>query len=218
MSFTRYDIYFSGQLLPERDPDQVRQDLARLFKMDLRKVERLFTGTAVRIKADVDQETAIKYRGAFTKAGAVIDIRVAGETAPAPDRSAPASGTRKPATNAAGSLTLLAANTGTLADCAPEVDPAPLPDISALTMTPDGTPLDESPPPPPVMIDISGLALAPSGSLADCARPRAPAPLPDISAMALTPAHSGTLEDCRQEPEAVEIPDISAISLELPDD
>ncbi|OQX47068.1 MAG: hypothetical protein B0D86_00690, partial [Candidatus Sedimenticola endophacoides] len=41
MSFTRYDIYFSGQLLPERDPDQVRQDLARLFKMDLRKVARV---------------------------------------------------------------------------------------------------------------------------------------------------------------------------------
>ncbi len=182
MSETRYDILFSGQIMEGRDPAQVRTAVARMFQADDATLARLFSGRPIRIKSAVDQETAIQYRVAFRDAGALVEVRPVTQesptqtTAPEPDSPPPA-----------GDPELLPPRTGDLSDCLPPVEPAPLPDISGITLAAEGTTIDESPPPPPLRVDTSGLTLAPaaSGSLEDCQRPAEAAPLPDISDLKL---------------------------------
>ena len=69
-----FDIYFLGEMLPDADPDAVRVGVAKLFKVQEDSVDRLFTGKALRVKQDVDAETAGRYRTAFRDVGALIQI------------------------------------------------------------------------------------------------------------------------------------------------
>lgn len=211
MPFTRYDIYFSGQIIADQDPEQVKQNVAKLFKMERAKAERLFSGKPIRIKENVDQDTAIKYRGAFTKAGALIDIKPTQEAPPASSDTPSLAGSSEDDHQ----ISLMGANTGSLADCAPKVEPAILPDTSAISLSPEGSVVDDSAPEPEVHIDTSELSLNPAenGSLEDCHTPPEPTPIPDISGIELTPAHSSSLEDCHTEPDAAPIPDTSDIQL-----
>ena len=62
MSNPRFDIYFHGQIMEGRDPSAVKEEIAKLFKADAEKVERLFSGKPICIKSDVDQETAARER------------------------------------------------------------------------------------------------------------------------------------------------------------
>jgi len=177
MSNSSYDIYFSGKLLPGSEPDQARQAVARIFAADQAMLERLFSGTPIRVKSAVDQETAIKYRVAFREAGALVEIRPCTATAPraTPEASRPAT------------MTLLPPMTGSLAEYAPRITPARIPNNSALQLAPVGAPIDLEPSPPPVDIDTTELTLAPpnSGSLEDCQTPKRAQPLPDISSLKL---------------------------------
>jgi hypothetical protein len=84
---------------------------------------------------------------------------------------------------AGGALSLLPPRSGSLIDCAVEEVPAELPDIRDLAMANRGAALDESPPEPPLELDLSGLKVLPpnTGSLADCVIPEKPVKIPDIS-------------------------------------
>ena len=98
-----YDIYFSGEVLEGQDPALVRQRIGRMFKAQDAALDRPFSGTPVRIKAGLGQETAIKFRVAFRDAGATVDIRRAGQppaAAPAPAEK-PAAPPPRPAAPAA---------------------------------------------------------------------------------------------------------------------
>ena len=159
MPAMRFDIYFSGKTVQGADLATVRRNLAGLFKTGEEEVTRLMTGDPVRIKSDVDEETAVRYRSAFLKAGALIDVRPVGEAG-----SPPAAPKKAPKAGAANGLSLLPANTGDLLDCAPRVAPAPIGDISRLTLAPTGSDLDERPPVAPPEIDTGELTLAPAGS------------------------------------------------------
>jgi len=169
MAEERYDIFFAGKTLPGEDPLEVRRKVGTLFKAQDEALERLFSGTAVRVKAGVDQETAIKYRVAFRNAGALVEIQPANQTAPP------------------GSLSLLPPNTGSLIDCAPGIEALPLPDISDYALSPEGAALDETSPAPPPEIDTSGLSLGPagSGSLEEFHHSVEPASIPDIEHLQL---------------------------------
>ena len=83
MSLERFDIFFSGQLLPEHAPDQVRDAVGRLFRANHEQLDRLFNGTPVRIKRGVDAETACRYQAKLRAAGALVDIRPSTTTAEA---------------------------------------------------------------------------------------------------------------------------------------
>ncbi len=159
-----YDILFAGKTLPDEDPLEVRRKVGALFKAEGEALDRLFSGTAVRVKAGVDQDTAIKYRVAFRNAGALVEIQPSGQTA-------------------AASLTptLLPPNTGSLIDCAPSVEALPLPDISDYALSPEGATIDETLPASPPRIDTSELSLGPveSGSLEEFHNPAEPASIPD---------------------------------------
>ncbi|MBB3103961.1 hypothetical protein [Azomonas macrocytogenes] len=73
---TRYEIAFSGQLLPKVQPEQVKANLMRLFQCDAQRIEALFSGHRVVIKHNLDQESAEKYHAALQRAGAHVDVCV----------------------------------------------------------------------------------------------------------------------------------------------
>ncbi len=190
MSFERYDVYFAGEILPGQDLEAVRERIGKLFRADGKKLDRLFQGAPIRIKADVDMDKAIRYRVTFRDAGALIDIRPVAEKTAADDVTAgPASA--KPPLSAPASIPdfeLLPAATGSLEDCAPPVEAASLPDIASLKLDAPGAPISDAPEPTPADIDTSSLSAL--------------------------PANTGSLEAFRVEKEAVKIPDISALKLE----
>ncbi len=233
MPIAKYDIFFSGAIMEGRDQNEVRNKIGALFKADAAQLERLFSGTPVKIKSEVDMETAIKYRVNFREAGALIDIKPATAhaqevTKPTADTSADGSEavSPPPATKAAETppttetLTALPPKTGSLIDCAPHIRPAELPDISGISLSETGTTLDDTPPPPDAKFDTSDLSVTPAGtgSLEDCQLIKEPVEIPDISGLTASEPGTGTLEDCYQEKKPVEIPDISAMKIIAPEE
>jgi hypothetical protein len=154
----QFDVYFFGDMLPGAEPGRVRSEVARLFNADEEKLDRLFSGKAVRIKQGVDAERAGRYRQTFRKAGALVEIVPAGS--PKPDRRDPAPAQHE--------------STGT----APG---------SGLSLASPGATIDETPPAPPAHFDTSHLEALPanSGSLADCQVDKPAKPVPDISHLRL---------------------------------
>jgi hypothetical protein len=171
-----YDIVFSGQLIEGGDLAQARHRLSNLFKANDNQLDRLFSGKPIVIKSGVDDETATKYRVAFRNAGALVDIR--------PSTKTPESSTNDTSpNNKPDALTLLPPNTGSLIDCAKEVTPQPIPDISFMSLVSSDAVIGESPEPKPAEIDTSHLTVSPanSGTLEDCKKKIEPYPIPDIS-------------------------------------
>jgi hypothetical protein len=179
-----FDIFFSGQIMEGQDPAEVRERIRRMFNAQDDQLQRLFSGEPVRIKGGADEEEASKYRLAFRDAGALVEIKLAeaadSEEMAAPAVSEPSATGRKSADSG---LTLLPPNTGSLIDCAREIEPQEIPDISSLALSPEGTLIDESEEAPPAEIDTGELTVSPaqSGTLEDCQQPVEPYPIPDIS-------------------------------------
>jgi hypothetical protein len=208
--FERFDIYFSGELIEGADPAEVRRSLCRMNGIDETKAIKLLSGMPVKVKSNVDVETAGKYRASFRKIGVLIDIRpceltgsgpvghsapdsepttISGqETADSPttidEVTPPVNGI---AVEEEAPLELLPANTGSLEDCARPKPVQPLPDVSDLAIDASGKPLDSSPEPPPALIDTSHLSAEPArvGSLEDCVVPKTIRPIPDVSHLRL---------------------------------
>ena len=70
MSQARFKIVFSGELMPDAQLDEVKANLARLFKSDNAKINSLFSGTQVALKRDLGEDEAEKYLAALQRAGA----------------------------------------------------------------------------------------------------------------------------------------------------
>jgi hypothetical protein len=180
MPMQRYDIYFSGKIIEDANLTTVKQKIAKLFNASGEQLDYLFSGASVKIKNNVDQDTAIKYRVAFKDAGALVEIRSADPI----DAAQPeATANNQSQSHSETAMTLLPPNTGSLIDCAPTIEPAETPNTDYLTLANSGAVLDESPTPAPVDIDTSELTLAPanSGTLEEYQAKKEPAPLPDIS-------------------------------------
>ena len=69
MAAQRYDIIFAGEISQDAHLTDVKKNLAALFKVSEKRVERMFTGKPVVIKKHLDYETAVKYSQALKKAG-----------------------------------------------------------------------------------------------------------------------------------------------------
>lgn len=194
-----FDIYFRGELLPDADPQLARDGLAKMFRLDEEAVERLFSGRPKRIKRGADVDKASRYRAAFREVGALIEIVPADTPAPAPltgtakvpQASEPSD--EKRVLEAA--FELLPPRTGSLEDCAPQVEARPIGDTSWMSLDDPGVDLVEPEPQPQVEYDISGLSMSnpQAFSLEDCVDPRPPVELPDISHLTLAePEHPPT--------------------------
>lgn len=166
MPAPRFDVVFTGERVPGSDLDEVRRQLATLFRADEAAIDRLFdAGVPVVIRRGVGEALAQRYQAAMRKAGAVVQVRPArgahaspGDAAPqpltTPSPESPASGI--------GSASLLPP--GTPFPQPPRVSPPPF-DLSGLQLAAPGSDLaDWEAPPEPPAFDLSGMTLAPPGA------------------------------------------------------
>ncbi|MEM0955863.1 MAG: hypothetical protein AAGI24_17110 [Pseudomonadota bacterium] len=92
-----YDILFAGGIVDGFDINDVRDNVARLFKANEQTLTKLFSGKPQMIKRGIDKPAAIKYKAAMQKAGAVALVR-AHKPASAPTPAAAATkATKAPA-------------------------------------------------------------------------------------------------------------------------
>lgn len=89
MSQEKFDLVFSGELVPGYELAQVKKNIQLLFRIDETKTDLLFSGRAIPLKKGLDAETANKYRVAIKKAGARVAV-VQSEAAPTKLQSVPA--------------------------------------------------------------------------------------------------------------------------------
>jgi len=239
---SRYNVYFAGQLLEGHELSVVRGNIARLFNADQATLEKLFSGKAQLIKRDCDRETALKYKAAIERAGALPVIRAATAQATGKPEQTPGG-----ALSAAEKIAALAAapDLGSQPVAAAHPDPEPVsPPADASTgkieLSPAGTavlePEERAQPvaaevnTPDLQVDASGERLSPvppapppppdTSHLSEAAvgerlpnLPSAAVPVsPDTSAIELAP--EGTdFSDCgRPEPAALDL-DLSGIDI-----
>ncbi len=262
MSPDTYDVYFSGAMLRNADPEEAKRKIGAMFKLEGAKLDRLFSGKPIPIKRGVDMDQAVKFRVAFRDAGALVDIVPAGQPAPdpaarpqPPQRPAaplpptaaptaaspaapPAPATAPPPSTSAGDSGLsladgplppspeadrtpipipdfgLSAPQGfNLSDCAPPVEAAPLPDISAMNLDQAGATLDETSLPEPLEIDTEALSLdEPGVTLIETQE--IPPPAIDIHELSMSEAHQGSLEEYQLPMQPAPLPDIAHLKLE----
>jgi hypothetical protein len=84
-----FAVVFSGKVAEGASVEQVKSNVAKLFKVELASVERLFTGARVVIKKGLDEATAKKYQAALTGAGAQCEVVNAAAPPAATAKSAP---------------------------------------------------------------------------------------------------------------------------------
>ncbi|MEN0105437.1 MAG: hypothetical protein AAGC84_03330 [Pseudomonas sp.] len=71
---SRYEIAFSGQLVPGAQLDLVKANMAKLFQADEQRIALLFSGRRLVIKNNLDEAAAEKYRATIERAGAVVEV------------------------------------------------------------------------------------------------------------------------------------------------
>jgi len=95
----RYRLVFSGEILEGQHRAVVRRRLAEALKLDDAQAQKLFSGSPVTLKKEVDAAMAARYQALFKKAGArlrVLPLRAGGQqgdqsAAPSPRTAAPES-------------------------------------------------------------------------------------------------------------------------------
>ncbi|MBT4161495.1 MAG: hypothetical protein HOC70_10915 [Gammaproteobacteria bacterium] len=90
MSTETYAIVFKGGIVEGHEAAAVQAQLAKLLKLDAKKVSALFSGKQIVLKKTADKAEAAKYGKVLKKAGADVKIRVIKTDAPAPKPVAPA--------------------------------------------------------------------------------------------------------------------------------
>ncbi len=69
-----YSVIFRGDIVLGKNLVEVKQKLAQLFKVDDARIERMFTGKPVPLKANIALTQAKKYQSVLTQAGIVTEI------------------------------------------------------------------------------------------------------------------------------------------------
>lgn len=180
-----FDIYFAGKIAAGQDLAKVKARIGSAFRLSDAKLDALFCGDPVRIKANLNAEEAGKYRKVFLDAGCLIEIVPAGSDPQGPEPS-PAPSSQQEQTS--DGIQLLPANTGSLIDTARPVAEFDLSSADHLSLMPaDETPADNSNEPSFDWDGISQIEILPAntGSLADCVEEKKAVPIPDISSMKL---------------------------------
>jgi len=237
----RYNVYFAGQVLDGYDVHSVRDKLANIFSADQPTLNKLFSGKAQLIKRDCDKTTALKYKDAMERAGAVPIIKVTGiavvttKTTPtrtltaaekiaalaaAPDAnpySSAASGTASKVVQAdsgaeSGGIALAPPGTEVLREDERTQHIRREVDTSGLAVDTSAMRLSDEPPPPPAAPDTRHLSMGDVGDLIPNL-PSLHAPLsPTIDGLALTVAGTDFSDCAAPEPQALAL-DLSALTV-----
>jgi hypothetical protein len=190
---TRYNIYYAGQLLDGERLEAVRPRLAKLFNADEQTLDRLFSGKAQLLKRDCDKATALKYKQAMEKAGALPLIRASegdGTSAKAVTPARPAEQARDQGMTAAERIAALAAAAEAREAGRQPPPPGDAPPARAeetetggVSLAPVGADVlreEERSVTASAVIDTAGLDLGEQGQRLSPEPPRAP-PAPDTS-------------------------------------
>lgn len=161
MSEPRFQIVFRGKLLAGFELEQVRSNLAKLFRVDEARIGAMLAQPKWVVKAGLDKAQAQRFQDALREAGMMVAVMndVPGVAAPA---TAPAS-----VPTASPPLAPVATQ---LASPAPQATTS-----SSITATTAETPLAVKPPVKAYEPDLSAFSLAPVGALIDqtTAKPQA---------------------------------------------
>ena len=204
MSEARFNVVFAGEMVAGADPAKVRENLAAAFKMDVSKVEALFSGKRMVVKKDADQATAMKFRAVMKQAGAVCDLERIGEESAAPASPAPGTSPAAAPVPAAPSPAPAAVKSEPVpAPAAPApVKGGSLETVGTIRMggtgfsgpfevAPTGADMaDKQEGPPPVVPDVSHFSVAPPGSDMGQKKDDKPPVTPDISHLSIAPPGS----------------------------
>ena len=196
MSDKLYEIAFSGQIVDGADLESVKQKIGKIFKADEERLAKMFSGQRVLIKRQADEITMVKYRGAFQKSGAICEVvdlsKVSSEPPAKPQAESttpqlPNKESAAPLNDAAGYVSKypesdevpqalltepLGISAENIEDLATDIAPAGSQLISQLEQVPE-----------PV-IDISGMDVAPVGSVLSTEKAEEPPP-PDTAGLTM---------------------------------
>ncbi|MFI8747403.1 hypothetical protein ACIGKL_19860 [Pseudomonas sp. NPDC077186] len=179
---SRYEIAFSGQLLPGAQPELVKANLAKLFQADAQRIAQLFSGRRIVIKNNLDAAGAEKYRATLERAGArveVVDMDLPVEEVELAPPPAAEPAPAVPSASAAGGRLRVAPRDEYMAAFS-EVD---APDFG---IAPVGADLQDAKPEAAApQVDLSQFSLAPVGSDMGQAKAAPAAPPPDTSHLKL---------------------------------
>ncbi|MDH5484365.1 MAG: hypothetical protein OEY43_03935 [Gammaproteobacteria bacterium] len=175
-----FEVAFSGEMLDGTDPEQVKANVARIFKADAAKLEHLFSGKRVVIKKNISEEMATKYQLALKNAGAICEVKdLAVDVAVESQVTEPLVARPVPAVVHEGDIPP-APNTVPLHITADEI--AEL----ATSLAPVGSAMQENiHEAPPAQIDTNGMDMAPVGSDLGVHKEEKLPPPPDTSGITL---------------------------------
>ena len=74
MAEQQFHVVFRGALVKGATTEQVKNNLAKLFKAEPAKLDHLFAGKPVIIKKGLDRAGADKYEAVLRRAGAIVEI------------------------------------------------------------------------------------------------------------------------------------------------
>ena len=75
MIMKQFNVVFGGAISGGHNVEDVKKNLADLFKADPQKIDQLFEASQVVLKRNVDYDQAMKYQTALQRAGAVCDVK-----------------------------------------------------------------------------------------------------------------------------------------------
>jgi len=81
MSDRKFNIVFDGSVINGSDPLEVKTRVKQLFKLDDAAADRMFSGSPIVIKKNVDRKTATQFQKALSNAGARVQLMLAKEVA-----------------------------------------------------------------------------------------------------------------------------------------
>ncbi|MFI8979627.1 hypothetical protein [Ectopseudomonas khazarica] len=177
---SRYEIAFSGQLVPGAQLELVKANMAKLFQADAQRIAQLFSGRRIVIKNNLDAAAAEKYRSTLERAGARVEVIDMDMPIEEVELAPPPPAEPAPAAAAASAGRLQVAPRDEYMAAFSEVD---APDFG---IAPVGADLQDAKPDAEApRVDLSQFSLAPVGSDMGQAKADAAAPPPDTSHLKL---------------------------------
>ncbi len=231
-----YDVCFAGQLLEGQDLQVVRQNLAKLFQTSPETLDKLFSGKTQVIKKGCDRETAMKYKEAMARSGAMAIVRSSTaqldqpESATAADNSADEAGfdlapagtdVLRPEERAVLHTSTIDTSALDLAETGATLDQTSTattgaPDTSHLSMGEVGEDIPTlANTDIPLQPNIDHIDLAPQGTdFSDCAGDPIDSPELDLSEIEMAPPGSDVLEQQYKKKPEDNAPDTNHLRLE----